>query len=505
VRPVSGESPTQSTVDHYKCLAEMLPVGICGGLLEKTGFFRFGPDSVCYGQCSAFEPADHLNGSLNDALGHVRFDQNGVTVPFHASRVVSALRNESYVDSQNGRDAFGFGPVARASYYAIRPLLPLGLRKHLQRFALRDWRERVFPRWPVDTSVERIHESVMSLALKLCDGNGIPFIWFWPDGAPACAIVTHDVETAKGRNYSGALMDIDDAFGIKSSFQVVPEKRYKVPTEYLDRIRQRGFEVNVQDLNHDGLLYRSQEGFFRRAKEINRYVREFGAQGFRAAVLYRNPEWYDALDVSYDMSFPNVAHLEPQRGGCCTVFPYFIGKILELPVTLTQDYTLFHILGDYSTALWKEQIALILEKNGLISLVVHPDYTIPAKSKRTYCEVLEHLAQLRQERRVWVCLPRDVNAWWRARRNMKLVNEKGKWRIEGEGKEHARIAYAHCSGDTVVYTIEGDQGEARQEFRFRSNVRAELLCGLDGPESASLPAPSQAPELTGIFMACKVT
>lgn len=487
----------------------MLPVETWGRLTEKTGFFRFGAKSVCYGQCSAFEPADHLNGSLNDALDHVRIDQNRVAVPFHASRVVSALRNENYVDSQNGRYPFVFGPVAQASYYAIRPLLPFAVRKHLQRFAVRDWQEIVFPRWPVDTTVEQIHESVMTLALKLCDGNGIPFIWFWPDGAPGCAIVTHDVETAKGRNYSGALMDIDDAFGIKSSFQVVPEERYEVPTEYLDRIRRRGFELNVQDLNHDGLLYHSQEEFFRRAKEINWYVREFGAQGFRAAVLYRNPEWYHALEVSYDMSLPNVAHLEPQRGGCCTVFPYFIGKILELPVTLTQDYTLFHLLGDYSTALWKKQIRLILEKNGLVSVVVHPDYIIPAKARQIYCELLEHLAQLRQERGLWVCLPRDVNTWWRARRDMRLVNDKGKWRIEGEGKERARIAYARRKGDQVVYSVEGEQGEARPQFRSPSDIQARLLRGLDAPRSAGLlPMPSEASELKGIFMAsrsCKAT
>jgi len=454
----------------------MLPVEICGRLLDKGGFFRFGVESVCYGQCSAFQPADNPQETLHDALDYVRFDQNRVSLPFHASRVVSALRNERYIPSQARDGHFAFGSVARAIYYAIRPLLPLALRKHLQRFALRDWQEQVFPRWPVDTTVEQIHESVLSLALETCDENGIPFIWFWPDGAPGCAIVTHDVETASGKNYSESLMDIDDTFGIKSSFQLVPEERYKVETEYLDSLRRRGFEVNVQDLNHDGLLYHSKKGFLRRAKKINRYVKEFGAQGFRAAILYRNLDWFDALDVSYDMSVPNVAHLDPQRGGCCTVFPYFIGKILELPVTLTQDYTLFHVLGDYSTALWKKQIALILEKNGLINVVVHPDYTIPANAKRTYCDLLKHLAQLRQEQHVWVCLPRDVNAWWRVRRNMRLVNEEGGWRIEGEGKERARIAYARRKGDQVVYTVEGEQGRARRQFRAAGHFNSSHSC-----------------------------
>jgi hypothetical protein len=71
-----------------------------------------------------------------------------------------------------------------------------------------------------------------------------------------------------------------------------------------------------------------------------------------------------------------VAHLEPQKGGCCTVFPYFIGDVLELPVTTTQDYTLWHILGERSTDLWKAQMDVILQKNGLANFIVHPDYIL---------------------------------------------------------------------------------------------------------------------------------
>jgi hypothetical protein len=68
--------------------------------------------------------------------------------------------------------------------------------------------------------------------------------------------------------------------------------------------------------------------------------------------MYREQAWFDAFDFSYDMSVPNAAHLEPQRGGCCTVLPYFVGDVLELPLTTTQDYSLFHILGEYSMERW---------------------------------------------------------------------------------------------------------------------------------------------------------
>src|SRR2546425_12755629 len=48
----------------------------------------------------------------------------------------------------------------------------------------------------------------------------------------------------------------------------------------------------------------------------------------RRGFVPQKQEWFDALDFSYDMSVPNVAHLDPQRGGCCTVMPYFVGKNL---------------------------------------------------------------------------------------------------------------------------------------------------------------------------------
>ena len=130
-------------------------------------------------------------------------------------------------------------------------------------------------------------------------------------------------------------MDIDDAFGVKAAFQIVPEGRYDVPEQWLATIRQRGFELAVQDLNHDGRLFDDRQEFLRRAEKLTGMAASGGANGFRAAVLYRRPEWLSSLDFAFDMSIPNVAHLDPQRGGCCTVLPYFIGNILELPVTTT--------------------------------------------------------------------------------------------------------------------------------------------------------------------------
>src|SRR5207245_4257007 len=102
----------------------------------------------------------------------------------------------------------------------------------------------------------------------------------------------------------------------------------------------------------------SYDEFMRRVRGINQYGREYRALGFRSGALYRNQAWYEALEFSYDMSVPSVAHLEPQRGGCCSLMPFFIGRSLELPLTMIQDYSLFHILRDYSIDLWTQQLEI---------------------------------------------------------------------------------------------------------------------------------------------------
>jgi len=150
---------------------------------------------------------------------------------------------------------------------------------------------------------------------------------------------------------------------------------------------------------------------------------------------------------------PNTAHLDPQRGGCCTVMPYFIGKILELPVTTTQDYSLFYILKQYSIDHWKRQISQIMEKHGLASFIVHPDYVVESRTRDTYKSLLTYLADLRSQGKIWVALPREVNQWWRARSQMKLARQGNSWVIKGPDKDKARVAYAFLDGGRLVYEL----------------------------------------------------
>jgi hypothetical protein len=204
-------------------------------------------------------------------------------------------------------------------------------------------------------------------------------------------------------------------------------------------------------------------------------------------MLHRNLEWYDALDFSYDMSVPNVAHLDPQRGGCCTVFPFFNGKLLELPVTMTQDYSLFHILRDYSLDRWKQQIELIMENHGLMNFIVHPDYIIGARERQVYEALLGHLRSLKQQEGVWLALPGEVDRWWRERSKMKLVEDGNGWRIEGQRHERARIAYACEDGGRLSFRFDEQSREESTSTAIRaSSAQSSEVRAQRNPGSAML-------------------
>src|SRR5439155_3865228 len=217
--------------------------------------------------------------------------------PFDVSQVVDNLRGERYsMASRSSVERLIGDGLARRIYYFLRPLLSVPVRKRLQKIQLRGWRNIVFPRWPVDVTVETLMQNTLASALRAGKIDRIPFIWFWPEGAPSCTIMTHDVESAAGLAFCDHLMDMDDSVGIKSAFQIVPELRYEVGERVLGKFRRRGFEVNVHDLNHDGYLFYEKKEFLRRAARINRYATEFHSSGCRSGAMYRNQNWYDAFE-----------------------------------------------------------------------------------------------------------------------------------------------------------------------------------------------------------------
>ena len=77
------------------------------------------------------------------------------------------LRRERYVGHTGAKQGrIVDHSLVRKAYYAVRDLLPVSIRKHLQKVYLGGWRKLRFPNWPVDFTVDTIHEEVLRLAMK---------------------------------------------------------------------------------------------------------------------------------------------------------------------------------------------------------------------------------------------------------------------------------------------------------------------------------------------------
>lgn len=136
------------------------------------------------------------------------------------------------------------------------------------------------------------------------------------------------------------------------------------------------------------------------------------AVGFRALLTIRNPEWMQALDIEYDLSFFDTHPFEPIPGGTMWIWPFSIGHFIELPYTLVQDHTLTSILQETSPRMWLEKVDFIVRYHGMALVNTHPDYL---KSKSTWDVYCEFLNKMKKRGCYWHALPGQVAKWWRTR------------------------------------------------------------------------------------------
>lgn len=313
-------------------------------------------------------------------------------------------------------------------YYRVRPLVPRQVRRFLHRLGrVEDNRETVL-RWPIeDRYVRFLHECLKAVQTKnpeICPQS------LWPAPARWAFVLTHDVETAVGQKFVRDLADIDERYGFRSSFNFVPEG-YAVDRGLHTELLERGFEVGVHGLKHDGKLFFSRAGFERRAERINHYLREWDAVGFRAPFTHRQPEWMQCLEIEYDSSFFDTDPFETIPGGTMSIWPFFCGRFVELPYTLVQDCTLFETLRQASPKIWLDKVDFIAQWGGMALVNVHPDYVRDPRRLAIYEAFLQQMAESRRRAEeegtagYWHALPRDVARWWRARAESTPFPEEG--------------------------------------------------------------------------------
>ncbi|MGV7223012.1 MAG: hypothetical protein ACQ9MH_15960 [Nitrospinales bacterium] len=248
-------------------------------------------------------------------------------------------------------------------YYNLKPFIPRMIQILLRRLRVAYKRKKYAHIWPIDP-----------------DAGTPPEGWTgWPDGKKFALVLTHDVDTQKGHDRCCKLMDVEEKLGFRSSYNFVSE-RYNVSTQLIKDTINRGFEVGVHGVKHDGKLFATKEIFQERAKVINRYLKDWGAVGFRSPAMHHNLNWIHDLNIEYDASTFDTDPFEPQSDGVKQIFPFWVQNkhsnhgYVELPYTLVQDFTLFILLRMKTIEIWEKKFDWIAERGGMVLVNVHPDY-----------------------------------------------------------------------------------------------------------------------------------
>jgi hypothetical protein len=302
-------------------------------------------------------------------------------------------------------------------YYQIKPFIPRSLQIVLRRGMVILKRKLNGHIWPIDEKAGK-------------PPKGWPG---WPEGKKFALVLLHDVDTEKGQIKCQQLIEIDEEMGFKSVFNLVPE-RYNVSPDLRKYLVEKGFEVAVHGLKHDGKLFITKERFQKQAIRINHYLKEWQSVGFVSPSMHRNFEWMHELKIEYAASTFDTDPFEPQPHGIGTIFPFWVsndsndGGYIELPYTMAQDFTLFVLMREKNINIWKRKLDWIAENGGMALLITHPDYMsfdgkrakVDEYPSEYYKEFLEYVI-LKYKGQYWNVLPRNVAQFWKSKEEVSKI------------------------------------------------------------------------------------
>lgn len=371
-------------------------------------------------------------------------------------------------------------------YYRVKPFVPTAIRTAVRRTVAARLRSRVGNVWPIMPGSERP-----------------PVNWpGWPEGKKFAFVLTHDVEGPTGLDQCRALMRLEQEFGLRSSFNFIPEGGYRISAELRKDLTDSGFEVGVHDLKHDGGLYRSRRDFAHSAQRINGYLREWNAAGFRSGFMLHNLDWLHQLHIGYDASTFDTDPFEPQPEGRHTIFPFWVarpsakryersgidqdGGYVELPYTLAQDSTLFLLLGEKDPEIWLKKLDWIAAHGGMALVNIHPDYINfeggdPTRSAYPVARIREllHHVQERYGGNFWNPVPKELAEWYR-----EVYRSKSQVRFTSEragGEAAARIQAPNLVGRraaVLLYSYYPADPRPRRaaEALVECGMQVDLIC-----------------------------
>jgi peptidoglycan/xylan/chitin deacetylase (PgdA/CDA1 family) len=373
-----------------------------------------------------------LEKTRNDAFSFWKLPENW-RHPLESLNAMSGSVAERYLLERYLPEDARRPPSAMGAYYRVKGLIPRALRHRLNSLAIRARGHNKFPNWPCESALVEFWREWMRQALETMHASDAWHIAFWPGGVNCAIVLTHDVDSALGFSQMEAMAEVEEKHGFRSAWNL-PLAQYPLDFKLVEQMRARGFEFGAHGLSHDGRLFRSRKDFLALTPKLERLAREHHLRGFRAPSTLRRAEWIAMMDFDFDSSFSDTDPYEPQAGGTCSIFPFFLGEMVEMPYTLAQDHTLVHVLHRNPLAIWTLKAQWIVSLGGMILSLTHPDYSGAGPNLAHYEDFLKHLRDVES---AWHALPSEIASWWRRRAAMTLAVRDDVPVIEGADIEGA--------------------------------------------------------------------
>ena len=378
-----------------------------------------------------------MDGSGRVVASTWRDADGGLFLPFDPGEAMALFWSERYRQVGHLPMAAAARTAAIRAYYLARPALPRPVQLRLrQSFSHVQARPR-FPGWPVEDGLHNLYRWLFASIAGLA-GRPVPYLSLWPGGRSWALVLTHDVETLAGYSDMGLLREAERERGLRSSWNFVGQ-RYPVDAATVAALAAEGCEVGVHGLRHDGRDLGSRRLLDRRLPAMRELAARWGAVGFRSPSTQRSWDLMPRLGFDYDSSYSDTDPYEPQPGGCCTYLPYFNQGLVELPITLPQDHTMFCVLNQPDADLWLRKARHLRARQAMVLVLTHPDY---ARDRRVTDGYRQLLDVARGDDTAWHALPREVAAWWRDRSASAISRAGARFVIEGPAAARGRIRLA---------------------------------------------------------------
>ena len=251
-----------------------------------------------------------------------------------------------------------------------------------------------FPRWPVDPSGDALR-----WILGEREGN-------WPGGKKFALLLSHDVDTQEGMDRASKFFEIEAAAGVPAVYSFVTST-YRIDGSLLRDILALGGEIAWHsDLHDNRIAFEPEEAIRRRIDSARGFIEEYGVTGMRSPSLCRTPALFKvaAERFQWDSSVPDTG----PGGGCASVFPYRIGKLLEIPLTMPMDADLVFRRGKPSSfpEAWMEKARYIRDVGGVAVLNTHPEPHFSGRPEawEAYAEFLRRVKELDP----WIVVPKGL-------------------------------------------------------------------------------------------------